>query len=149
MIWRGAPPSVGVPAPFTIEDSHNGKNQILSPGQTFTVVLHDNGASSGYRWADRIVDNAYFELIGTSYHPGDAPGASGSRVYQFRVKDDALRWHAGQKQVPAALSIYKLAPGETFEKRTTRGDGSGPEFYLNTVIVNEQKGRAHQIRSGS
>ena len=113
------------------------------------MVLKDNAASSGHRWADRIVDNPYFALVDTSYHAGDAPGASGTRVYRFRVEEDALRWHQGQKQVPAALSIYKLAPGETFEKRTARGDGSGPEFYLNTVIVNEQKGRAHQIRSGS
>jgi predicted secreted protein len=140
--------SLGVPAPFTDADSHNGKNKILSPGQEFFVALKDN-PTTGHRWADKIWKNDnYFQLLASSYVPsGGAIGAGGSRVYHFKVREDALEWHKTQKQVPATLSIYKLAPGESFEDRTTRGDGSGAEFSMNTVILNSPPAPMHVMRA--
>jgi hypothetical protein len=136
---RAAPRSVGVAAPFTEEDSHNGRNHVLSPGQTLTVVLRDGPER---RWADRMVgDSPYFEQL--SHYEN-----AGAHVYQFRVKDDATRFHPGTKQVPAALSLYAMKPGESLKERSTRGDGSGPEFYLNTVILNEKATSLVGIRAG-
>jgi hypothetical protein len=129
---------VGLAAPFTEEDSHNGKNQVLSPGQEITIVLKDR---PGRTWADGIADNAYFQQLSATKH-GD------THVYRVRVNGDALRWHQGTKQVPAALSIYAMAPGESYRTRSTRGDGSGPEFYLNTVILNEKKMSPIGVRCG-
>jgi hypothetical protein len=130
--------SVGLAAPFTEEDSHNGKNHVLSPGQELTIVLKDR---PDRRWADHIADNQYFREI-------SANTIGDTHVYRVRVDGEALRWHEGTKQVPAALSIYAMAPGESYQTRSTRADGSGPEFYLNTVILNEKTTSLVGVRCG-
>jgi predicted secreted protein len=130
----GARPSgIGMPAPFTDADNRNGINKMLSVGQELTVVLDEN-PTTGRRWA--FADNSdWFQLLSSNYYPGgDAVGSGGKHVFRFRVKGEGFCMNEGKTSVPAALSIYQLSPGETLDERLTRGDGSGPEFYMNTVI---------------
>jgi predicted secreted protein len=138
---RCVPLPIDVSAPFTEKDSHNGLNKVLSVGQQITVVLQEN-PTTGRRWASPIrADDPWFEPLGDQYipSPGGAIGGGGAHVFRFRVRGDGFKYLGDKTSEPAALPLYQLAPGESLQDRMTRGDGSGPEFWLNTVILRGAK----------
>ena len=75
----------GHPKMIAIDDSSNGREVVLHPGQVLKITLNEN-ASTGFKWTVPVKPNVLRESEGeTTEAPKGPPGKAGVRHFYFEA----------------------------------------------------------------